>query len=294
MTALQQTLESPQDAAGQSLAALPCSLILGDCLEAMKNLPDKSVDAIITDLPYGTTACKWDAVIPFVPMWEQVRRVLKPNGVFVTTASQPFTTALIASSLEWFKYEWIWEKNQPSGIATARFQPMKNHENILVFCGGRATYNRQPTKSKITDRTLGKSNGKFWDKTNVGVTGMRPIKASNPDNILLESVNPRTVLPFNIPPNSKGKLHPTQKPVELMQYLVRTYTTPGDVVLDPCMGSGTTCLAAKLEGRRYIGIEREPKYFETAKTRIEGDADLFSANTYVEHRPACVPADGSK
>ena len=260
------------------LAPPICSLFLGDCLEEMKNLPDKSVDAIITDLPYGTTACKWDAVIPFAPMWEQVRRVLKPNGVFVTTASQPFTTALIASNLEWFKYEWIWEKNQPSGIASARFQPMKNHENILVFCAGRTVYNKQPCKSKITDRGLGKPNGKFWDKTDIGITGMKPKKTSNPDNILLENVNPRTVIQFNIPPNSKGKLHPTQKPVKLMRYLIRTYTNEGDTVLDPCMGSGTTCLAAKLEGRGYIGIEREPKYFETAKTRIEGGADLFSAN----------------
>jgi len=274
---MNEMLKTREDA-GVVLGASPCSLILGDCLEVMATMPDKSVNAIITDLPYGTTACKWDAVIPFAPMWEQVRRVLKPNGVLVTTASQPFTSALVMSNLRGFKYEWIWEKNQPTGIATAKYRPMKNHENIVVFCDGRETYNKQPTKSKITDRALGKSNGRFWDKTDVGVTGMRPKKTSNPDNILLENVNPRTVLPFNIPPNAKGKLHPTQKPVELMRYLIRTYTNPGEVVLDPCMGSGTTCLAAKLEGRRYIGIEREQKYFQTAKARIERCTDLFSAN----------------
>jgi len=235
----------------------------------MAEIPDGSVDMVLADLPYGTTACKWDSVIPFAPLWAAYRRVCKPNAAIVLTASQPFTSALVMSNLSGFKYEWIWEKNQPSGIATARFRPMKNHENILVFCDGRGVYNKQPTRSKITDRALGKSNGKFWDKTNVGVTGMKPKKTSNPDNILLENVNPRTVIQFSIPPNAKGKMHPTQKPVALMEYLIRTYTNEGQTVLDNTMGSGTTGVACANTGRRFIGIERDEAYFAIARQRIE-------------------------
>lgn len=241
----------------------------GDCLEKMQAIPDGSIDMVLCDPPYGTTACKWDSVIPFEPLWAQYRRVCKRNAAIVLNASQPFTSALVMSNIEWFKYEWIWEKNQPSGIATAKYMPMKNHENIMVFCEGKTTYNKQLTKSKITDRPFGKSNGRFWDKTSVGVTGMKPKKTSNPDNILLESVNPRTVIPFDIPPNALGKLHPTQKPVALMEYLIRTYTNEGEIVLDNTMGSGTTGVACINTNRSFIGIERDDSYFEIAKSRIE-------------------------
>ncbi len=232
----------------------------------MKDLPDKSVDAIITDLPYGTTACKWDVVIPFAPLWEQVRRVLKQSGVFVTTASQPFTSLLVASNLNAFKYEVIWEKDKPSDFALAARRTMKYHESILVFCWGRETYNPQMTMGE-PNHSVGRGIRKKANESGANTATVT--------NKLDGWKHPKSVMRFNREP---APTHPTQKPIELMRYLVRTYTNPGDVVLDPCMGSGTTCLAAKLEGRGYIGIEREPKYFETAKTRIEGDADLFSAN----------------
>jgi site-specific DNA-methyltransferase (adenine-specific) len=244
---------------------------VADCIEFMATLPDACIDAVISDLPYGTTACKWDTVIPFASLWAAWKRLLKPNGAIVLTASQPFTSALVMSNPRMFKYDWVWSKNQPSGIATAKHRPMKSHEDILVFCAGKTTYNKQPTRSKITDRKLGGSNGRFWDKTPVGVTGMKPKKTSNPENLLLENVNPRTVLEFSIPPNALGKLHPTQKPLPLMRYLVRTYTNPGEVVLDMCCGSGTTLLAAKQEGRHYIGCDREAKYVEIARGRFASE-----------------------
>jgi len=246
----------------------------GNCLDIMPTLEAGSVDMVLTDPPYGTTACKWDSVLPFAPMWAGIKHAVKRNAAIVMTASQPFTSALVMSNVGMFKYEWIWEKNQPSGIASARFQPMKNHENVLVFCEGKTTYNKQPTKSKIVDRKLGKSNGKFWDKTNVGVTGMKPKKTSNPDNVLLANVNPRTIIPFKIPPNAKGKLHPTQKPVALMEYLIKTYTNEGDTVLDFTMGSGTTGVACANTGRKFIGIELDAGYFDIASRRV---AEAYAA-----------------
>ena len=243
-------------------------LIQGDCLVEMKNIADKSIDMILCDLPYGTTACKWDTVIPFVSLWEQYERIIKDNGAIVLTASQPFTSALVMSNVKWFKYEWIWEKNQPCGIALAKYQPMRNHEHILVFANGKTIYNKQITKSIITDRKLGRSNGKL-DNRPQGITGIIPIKVNNPDNILRENVNPRTVIKFSIDPNSKGKFHPTQKPVSLFEYLIKTYTNEGDMVLDNCMGSGTTGVACKNLNRNFIGIELDPTYFKIAEARIK-------------------------
>jgi len=238
-----------------------------DCLEGMRLIADASVDMILCDLPYGTTQNKWDSVIPFDPLWEQYRRVIKSNGAIVLTASQPFTSELVTSNREWFKYEWIWVKNQPSGIGIAKYQPMRNHEHILVFARGRTVYIKQETRSLITDRKLGRSNGKFHSNSQAN-TGIVTKKPSNPDNILLETVNPRTVLHFPIEPNAKGKLHPTQKPVALFEYLVQTYTNPGDLVLDNCMGSGTTAIACLNTGRNYIGFENNEVYYETTLKRI--------------------------
>lgn len=278
MTALNQTHESPQDAAGQSLAASPCSLILGDCLEVMKNLPDKSVDAIITDLPYATTSNKWDTPFPVEAWWVEAMRVCR--GAVVTTASQPFTARMVMSNLPWFRHEWVWIKNRGSNFANTVREPMKEHESVLVFAEKKWTYNKQ-----MQERTGGGA-----DRVKYGVAFR-----SQSDNYREFEGRDHQQLPEMRVPSSWQKfncevgLHPTQKPLELMRYMVRTYTNPGDVVLDPCMGSGTTCLAAKMEGRGYIGIEREPKYFETAKTRIEGDADLFSANAGSDARRAGLP-----
>ena len=195
-------------------------------------------------------------IIPFEPLWEQYNRIIKDNGAIVLTASQPFTSALVMSNIKMFKYEWIWEKNCPSGFAFAKYQPMRNHENILVFCSGKTVYNKQQANSRIKDRKLGGKNGVFSPKNQSEHTGeMLFSKKNNPDNILLEKVNPRTVIEFDVPPRSKGTLHPTQKPVALFEYLIKTYTSEGDLVLDNCMGSFTTAIACDNLKRDWIGIE---------------------------------------
>lgn len=236
------------------------TLYLADCREVLPTLP--KVDAVITDPPYGVTSCTWDQ-IDVEEMWKAL-----PKVVSIMTATQPFAAELIMANRSRFKCEWIWVKNQPSGIASAEWMPMKNHESVLVFCDGKPTYNKQPTRSTITDRKLGGRNGKL-DTRPVGITGMKPMKKGNPENVLRAMVNPRSVLTFDIPPNSKGKLHPTQKPVALMAYMVQTYSNEGETILDPYMGSGTTGEACMNLGRDFIGIEREPKYFDIACRRIE-------------------------
>ena len=228
-------------------------LYQGDCLEVMKSIPDASVDMILCDLPYGTTACKWDAVIPFADLWAAYRRVLKPNGVAVLTASQPFTTALAASNLGEFKYQWVWQKERPSNPQLAKLQPLKVHEDILVFARGKATYNPQglveipESERKVhkpESNSLGHCQRKPYVQTHTGY--------------------PKSVVAF---PSERGH-HPTQKPVALMEYLIKTYTNEGDLVMDNTMGSGTTGVACANTGRRFIGIERDKNYFEIARSRI--------------------------
>lgn len=238
-----------------------CSLHLGDCLEVMATLEAGSIDAIITDLPYGTTACKWDAVIPFAPLWEQVRRVLKPNGVFVTTASQPFTSALVLSRPDLFRYALVWAKTRNSHPFFAKVRPLPQHEDVLVFGDGQLTYNPQMVVAdrpytvnlRTSGRLRGDSAGDKWD----GESEQRSARY------------PTSVIPISNPSREAG-MHPTQKPVELMRYLIRTYTSPGETVLDPCCGSGTTGVAAQLEGRNCVLIEREEKYLEITRQRLEG------------------------
>lgn len=243
-------------------------LHLGDCLSILPTLAGP-VDAIITDLPYGTTACSWDVIIPFAPMWEQVKRLLKPNGAFVTTASQPFTSMLVMSNFEWFKYEWCWKKSRPSGYAMAKNKPMKVHENILVFSPGvtlhegqseyRMIYNPQdliynPQRSYRPGRRF---------RSNVS-KGMRP---SDVDEWIQEYTNyPMSWIEIANPNN--GSLHPTQKPLALYEYLILTYTNPGDTVLDFCMGSGTTGEAAIRTGRHFVGCEIRPDYYAKSEKRI--------------------------
>ena len=245
------------------------TLYLADCREVLPTLP--KVDAVITDPPYGVTSCTWDQ-IDVEEMWKAL-----PKVVSIMTATQPFAAELIMANRSRFKCEWIWVKNQPSGIASAEWMPMKNHESVLVFCDGKPTYNKQPTRSTITDRKLGGRNGKL-DTRPVGITGMNPMKKGNPENVLRAMVNPRSVLTFDIPPNSKGKLHPTQKPVALMAYMVQTYSNEGETILDPYMGSGSTIIAAIRTGRRAIGIELDPAHYATAVQRITNElaqGDLF-------------------
>jgi len=247
---------------------LSIELHLGDCLEVMKSIPDKSVDAIITDLPYGTTACAWDSIIPFEPMWEQVKRICK--GVFVTTASQPFTSKLVMSNQKWFKYEWIWYKTMPSNFALANRQPMKYHENVLVFCDGQSVYNKILADRSEVGKARLKNNGSVLSGTKQSNHTVSNFSNNGERRFYdVDKVNPKSVLSIGSVPNCNGtKLHPTQKPVALYEYLVRTYTNEGDTVLDITMGSGTTGVACVQTGRNFIGIEIDPTYYAIAEKRI--------------------------
>lgn len=236
--------------------------ILGDALQILPTLEAGSIDAIITDLPYGTTACAWDEVIPFVPMWEQVKRLLKPRGVFVTTASQPFTSALVMSNLEWFRYEWIWDKARASGHLDANHKPLKAHENICVFYQEQPNYN--PQKRAGEPYAV---NGKRASHAVYGEANRTAVNKEYDGRRY-----PRSVLPFSQGANSEDRFHPTQKPVTLYQYLIRTYTNPSDTVLDFCCGSGTTGVAAIKEGRNFIGMELDSGYHAIAQKRLQDAA----------------------
>lgn len=259
-----------QDGRPSAFGLAPCSplVLSGDCLQVMQTLEAGSIDAIISDLPYGTTACKWDAVIPFVPLWEQVRRVLKPNGVFVTTSSQPFTTALIASNLAAFKYCWTWNKGKAGNFATAKIQPLRVTEDVVVFAFGRPTYNPQMTAALAENkRPRDRAYAAKEDTTHGIASGVFKASRSHDEDMRY----PTNLLNFKSTEgecNNLNRVHPTQKPVELMRYLIRTYTNPCDTVLDPCCGSGTTGVAAQLEGRNCVLIEREEKYLETTRQRL--------------------------
>jgi len=238
------------------------NLIKGECLEQMKKIPDGSIDAIITDPPYGTTACKWDSVIPFELMWEQLNRIIKPNGAIVLFCSQPFTSALIMSNPKNFKYEWIWRKNRGSNFASLKYQPFKEHESVLVFSN--KTHNYYPIKEARSES--GKARAKY--KINASNTGKRDVlsgmKATDLGYIDKNLRNPSSVQKFN---TEVGK-HPTQKPVALMEYLIKTYTNEGETVLDFTMGSGSTGVACVNTNRNFIGIEMDNKYFDIATNRI--------------------------
>ena len=235
-------------------------LRLGDCLEVMKTIENKSIDAIICDLPYGTTQNKWDSVIDLTLLWEQYKRVIKDNGAIVLFAQTPFDKVLGCSNLKMLKYEWIWKKSRPTGHLNANRMPMKSHENILVFYKKLPTYNKQ--------MTVGKPN-------HVKDGSIRKTKATNNNYGHYENLeqkktnlkNPITVVEFKQQDPNKI-MHPTQKPLKLVEYLVKTYTNKGDTVLDNTMGSGTTMVACKKLGRNGIGIEKEEKYFKIAQERI--------------------------
>lgn len=227
----------------------------GDCLDVMRLIPDCSVDMILCDLPYGTTACKWDSVIPFEPLWVQYRRLIKGNGAIVLTASQPFTAALVMSNPKIFRHEWVWLKNRGTNPLSAKFAPMKRHESVLVFSYKSTKYIPQVRQGKPY-RGFSSHNAVIGEVYN----SRRSTHRDNPDGALL----PVTPLEFKC----EFGLHPTQKPVALMEYLIRTYTNPGDVVMDNCMGSGTTGVACVNTGRGFIGIERDLGYFKIAENRI--------------------------
>ena len=234
----------------------------GDCLEILPTLAVGSVDAIITDIPYGTTACKWDVVIPFEPMWECVKHVLKPRGVFVTTASQPFTSALVMSNPKWFKYEWIWRKRKPGNFQLANYQPLKVTENILVFSNGTTNYYPIPRRLPLS----GFERQKYKNESKVkNLKHMASGKYKYENRMGNGYGYPLNIIKISQEDKSS---HPTQKPVALYEYLIRTYTNPGEIVLDIAFGSGTTGVACAQTGRNFIGIEIDETYFNIAKKRI--------------------------
>ena len=231
-------------------------LMQGDCLELMKDIPDGSVDMILADLPYGTTACKWDSIIPFEPLWEQYERIIKDNGAIVLTASQPFTSALVMSNPKLFKYEWVWDKVKPSTGLHAKHQPLRQHESVLIFSKQKATYKPIMTEAKDRKETITSSNGEAFGGATV--TRRHDNKGKS---------YPRSILTLSNA-NQRGKVHPTQKPVALFEYLIKTYTNEGDTVLDNVMGSGTTGVACKNLNRNFIGMELNEEYFKIATERI--------------------------
>lgn len=238
-------------------------LMQGDCLERMKEIPSGSVDMILTDPPYGTTACKWDSIIPLEPMWEQLKRIIKPNGAIVMTASQPFTSSLIMSNPRQFRHNLVWDKVSPTGHLNAKKKPLLRHEDIVVFSGakhGRFTYSPEMRTGEYRNKSPKRST----DDVKGRCYGVVKHKEDN----FNDKYYPTSIYKHSTA-NRLNKVHPTQKPVELMEYLIKTYSNEGDTVLDFTMGSGSTGVAAKKLNRSFIGIELDENYFQIAKERIE-------------------------
>ena len=224
----------------------------------MKSIPDKSIDMILCDLPYGTTACKWDVVIPFEPLWEQYKRIIKDRGAIVLFGSEPFSSYLRMSNIKNYKYDWVWEKTVASNFALARKQPLKKHENILVFYKKQPTYNPQMEKGKpyVDNRCVGVRNASVGTENNLKRVSINNIGERYPSSVK------------NFSNGNNKNVHPTQKPIPLMEYLIKTYTNEGDTVLDFTMGSGTTGVACMKTNRKFIGIELDENYFNIASKRI--------------------------
>lgn len=246
------------------------SIIHGDCLDVMKDIDNKSIDMILCDLPYGTTACKWDTIIPFEPLWEQYKRIIKDNGAIVLTASQPFTSALVMSNPDMFKCAWVWNKTKAANYVQARQMPMKYHEDILVFGKNKLVYNPQMEIGKPYVKkavSVAKEGTVFIDTRKIGDI-----------NINTGTRFPSSII--KISNDNHNSLHPTQKPVALFEYLIKTYTNEGDLVLDNCAGSGTTGIAAINTNRNYILIEKDETYYQLIKKRIDEHRkyDIFQEN----------------
>ena len=246
----------------------------GDCLEVMKDIPDGSINMILCDLPYGTTASKWDSVIPIEPLWKQYKRVLKDNGAIVLTAIEPFASMLRANDLKGYKHEWIWDKESAGNFIQAKNHPLRVHENVLVFSNGKVNYYPIMTDADPKNvRPLGvkKQKTDFMGKVSAGE--FKAAKNYNP-----KKRYPKTILTYNARAkecNNVNRVHPTQKPVALFEYLIKTYTNEGETVLDNCMGSGTTAIAALNTNRTFIGIEKEKEYVDIANERIKQSQLMF-------------------
>lgn len=232
------------------------NVYLGDCLEKMKEIDDKSIDLICVDLPFATTNASWDRMIPLNELWVQYERILKDRKPIVLFAAQPFTSKLIVSNPNWYKYSWIWKKNKSTGFLNAKHQPLRNTEDIVVFSSGKTVYNPQMRKGKEHIRG-GKSKNTGGEIYN---------NFSNRTETVSDEYYPETVLEFN---SESKPVHPTQKPIALMEYLIKTYSNEGDLILDCCAGSGSTLVAAKNLNRRYIGVEKEENYYNICKERLK-------------------------
>lgn len=239
------------------------TLWFGDCLTEMDKIEDSFIDLILCDLPYGVTGCKWDTLIPFDPLWHSYRRILRPTGAVVLTATQPFTSALLMSNQSWYKHSWVWAKRFAANFAVAKYQPLKVHEDILVFSPGKCPYRPQMIE-RDTPIKLGGNKCKS-DSAKIAVA-----KPEYEGKTYTQKF-PESIIEISCRSEKRG-LHPTQKPVALMEYLIRTYTNAGDTVLDNCMGSGTTGVAALNLGRKFIGIENDSEHFKTATTRLTMEA----------------------
>ena len=250
-------------------------ILLGDCLVLMKDIPNESIDMILCDLPYGTTDCKWDSIIPLDKLWYEYKRIVKKNGAIALTASQPFTSILVSSNLNDFKVEWIWQKNAGSNFGTCKFQPMKEHESVVIFSngGGRVIYNpimqerAESGKSRVKTKIKGSSNGKATVYEDGGL---------NPIEFMAKELRyPSSVQKFN---RERG-LHPTQKPIALFEYIIKTYTNEGDLILDNCAGSGTTAIACLNTNRQFIVMEKERKYYDVILKRVADFNKKFETKT---------------
>jgi len=241
----------------------PNNIYLGDCLDIMPHIEDGSIDMILCDLPYGTTNCKWDVIIPFEPLWKEYKRIIKNNGAIVLTASQPFTSLLIASNIELFKYELIWEKTIGSGQLNIKHQPLRVHENILVFYTKIPVYNEQKTIG--TPYSISRKAGYKSDMYNQQKSSYKNNEGFRHARSVIKISNPRI----------KGG-HPTQKPLELFEYLIKVYTNENDLVLDNCIGSGTTAVAATNLNRQFVGIESNNEFYDKAVKRIAENQANFA------------------
>jgi len=239
-------------------------IIHGDCLEKMKDIPDKSIDMILCDLPYGTTACKWDVVIPFEPLWEQYKRIIKDRGAIVLFGSEPFSSYLRISNIKQYRYDWKWDKVRGSNFATVKIRPFNSFEDIMVFYKNQPTYNPQMEEGKPYTQ----KQGYVGEAKQTGLHRKEVITVNNGERY------PLSIIRFS----KEQGLHPTQKPVSLLEYLIKTYTLENETVLDNCMGSGSTGVACINTKRNFIGIEKDDKYFEIAKKRIEEAVHGLSQN----------------
>lgn len=238
-------------------------ILLGDCLELMKDIPDGSIDMILADLPYGTTACKWDSVLPLDKLWKEYNRIIKPKGAIVLTASQPFTTTLIESNKSNFAFAWVWDKKFGANFVQAKRQPIKVHEDVLIFTNGGMQPNYYPQMIK-RDKPIKKGGNKQSDAIPIART--ENAKLFGEQGKEYNEKHPTSIIQFDV---RKGRgLHPTQKPIELMEYLIKTYTNVGDIVLDNTAGSGTTAIACLNTNRQFIVMEKEQKYYDMILKRV--------------------------